>query len=265
MAAMALQGAIRRLPKRARKAIPPAARNAVRRALGKYRPWEFDYVLTPPEPGPDEVCGPPDFVGIGVQRGGSTWWYDLICQHPDVRRFNDLGDLWKERHFFTRFGHTPFGESDLELYHRSFPRRAGMLAGEWTPDYMLFPWVPPLLATAAPNTKLLTILRDPVERFWSGIWHERSYGVMDSATVTCSVERGRYRSLLDSWLGTFPEERLLVLQYEQCVARPEQQLARTYEFLGLNPRFVPQGVERRVHESRRTEVRASTRTCGNVW
>lgn len=249
MAATTLQDAVRRLPKRARKAIPSRARNAVRRALGRYRPWEFDFALNPSDPGPGEFWGPPDFVGIGVQRGGSTWWFDLITRHPDVKKFDTLGDLWKERHFFTRFGHVPFGESEIELYNRSFPRRAGMLAGEWTPDYVLFPWIPPLLVRTAPKAKLLMIVRDPVERFWSGIWHERFYGVMDSATLACSVARGRYFSLLSSWLGVFPEEQLLVLQYEQCVARPRQELTRTYEFLGLNPGFMPEGIERGVHQS----------------
>ena len=31
-----------------------------------------------------EVTGPPDFVGIGAQKAGTTWWFDAICAHPEV-------------------------------------------------------------------------------------------------------------------------------------------------------------------------------------
>ena len=30
-----------------------------------------------------EVGGPPDFVGIGVQKAGTTWWFELLLTHPD--------------------------------------------------------------------------------------------------------------------------------------------------------------------------------------
>ena len=38
---------------------------------------------------------------------------------------------------------------------------------------------------------------------------------------------------LEWWLRHFPRERLLLLQYERCVADPQGELARTFEFLGL--------------------------------
>src|SRR5262249_18353809 len=30
------------------------------------------------------IVGPPDFIGVGAQKSGTSWWHNLIDQHPDV-------------------------------------------------------------------------------------------------------------------------------------------------------------------------------------
>ena len=71
---------------------------------------------------------------------------------------------------------TPFVHSarrNARCITQWFPRPSGSLTGEWTPDYIQCSWVPALLAQAAPGTRLLVLLRDPVERFRSGLAHQR--------------------------------------------------------------------------------------------
>ena len=58
--------------------------SAALHGLGRYAPWEERFDFTPPAPGPAEEVGAPDFVGIGVQKAGTTWWYTLMLSHPDV-------------------------------------------------------------------------------------------------------------------------------------------------------------------------------------
>ena len=50
---------------------------------------------------PGETNGPPGFVGIGVQKAGTSWWYRLVVDHPQV---SHRPSIHKERHFFARFG-----------------------------------------------------------------------------------------------------------------------------------------------------------------
>lgn len=196
-------------------------------------PWEPGARLTPPPAPPGTVTGPPDFVGVGAQKAGTTWWYDLLTGHPDVF---DHPSAHKERHFFMRFFDTEFEDDDISEYHRWFPRPPGQLTGEWTPDYMLHFWVPELLKRAAPDTKVLVLLRDPVERIISGLTHVAlRQAVPDARAATEAYLRGRYFDQLDVVTSHFDRPRVLVQQFERCVRDPARELDRSFAFLGLPP------------------------------
>lgn len=179
------------------------------------------------------VTGPPDFVGVGAQRSGTTWWFELLLQHPQIglsRRGH------KEVHFFDRYGAESMPDEDIRRYHWMFPREAeGVLVGEWTPRYMLDPWTPRLLHRAAPDTRLLVLLRDPIERFRSGVLH-RAVRTPDHALemmASDAIQRGRYAAQIRHLLEYFDPAQLLVLQYERCVADPVGEYRRTLAFLGV--------------------------------
>jgi Sulfotransferase domain len=238
----ALGKALYRAPDGLRAALPRVVRDALRRRVGPFAPWEAGFAHHPPVAGAHEVSGPPDFVGIGMQKAGTTWWFELLAAHPDVTRHPGLH---KERHYFAPFATRAFGPEQVEGYHRLFPRPTGKKTGEWTPDYVYQPWVPPLLARAAPEARILVMLRDPVERFVSGLTHSRLTPGSHLGTVVAeSVNRGFYAAALARWIPAFDAGRVLVLQYERCVADPGAQLARTYRFLGLDDEFRPAALHR---------------------
>jgi hypothetical protein len=176
----------------------------------------------------------PDFVGIGVKKAGTTWWYRLIDGHPRV-----YSRHWqKERNFFAPFGARPFGEADVAAYAELFYRPRGGLAGEWTPRYICDFWVPELLKQAAPNVKLLVLLRDPVPRYVSGVRHSINVGGIPlRLALRDEYYRGRYTEQLTTYLEHFDRSQLLVQVYEQCIADPVGELRRTFEFLGIEPGY----------------------------
>ena len=192
----------------------------------------------------EPTTGPPDFIGVGTQRSGTTWWFQTLLGHPQIRPPRGRR---KELHFFDRFCAQELSAADVAAYHDLFPRRPGQIAGEWTPRYMHDFWTPPLLARAAPEARLLIMFRDPIERFRSGVPHRlsRAAGARLDAVTADAIERGRYATQLRRLLAYHDESRLLILQYEKCVADPAAQYRRTLGFLGVDAEHRHEGFERR--------------------
>ncbi|MEA2025384.1 MAG: sulfotransferase [Chloroflexota bacterium] len=213
-----------------------ARRLAVRGSRAWYR-WRGPRPPGPPEP---PACpggwqiGPPHYVGVGAQKAGTSWWNRLIEAHPDVV---NAGGGPKELHFFDRSWESPFGDADIERYEHYFPVPEGKIAGEWTPGYLIDFWTPELIARAAPDARILVLLRDPVERFRSGLTHQlaTSRKPLGHRDIQGAFGRGLYAPQLRRVLAAFPTERVWVGQYEACRADPAAQLAQAYEFLGLSP------------------------------
>ena len=118
-----------------------------------------------------------------------------------------------------------------------FPRPEGGTAGEWTPGYLIDFWTPDLVARAAPEARILVLLRDPLERFRSGLTHQLalSRAPLSHRDIQGAFQRGLYAPQVRRVLSAFPTQRVLIGQYEACRVDPEGQLRRTYAFLDLAP------------------------------
>ena len=113
--------------------------------------------LKPPACPPGWRIDPPDFVGVGVKKGGTTWWSRAVFAHPDI-----LAPVKKELRFFQHHWDEEFTEQGVVEYHRYFPRPdGGKATGEWTPNYMFDPWTARRLQRAAPDARILVIPRYP--------------------------------------------------------------------------------------------------------
>jgi len=223
-----------KLLRRAARAVVPAKPTVPR--------WPV--LHEPPATPRGMVTGPPDFVGLGAQKSGTTWWCELLRSHPRVHMPDFSGHacpafFWKERHFFDRFFRDPFGPEDVATYHRWFPRPRGTITGEWTPRYLVDPWTAPLLARAAPNCKLLVLLRDPVSRFESGMAHRQRDDQLSADDAVAHYSRGLYHRQLSEWLKYFPADSFLLLQFERCTREPAAQWTRTLQFLQLEDHPFP--------------------------
>jgi hypothetical protein len=208
---------------------------------------------------PDWEAGPPDFVGVAAGKAGTSWWYQLLLDHPSVVP-NRLDR--KELCYFYHFGYEGMDAEAVDTYRQAFAAPPGFICGEWSPAYLNFPFALYHLAEAAPQTKLLAIVRNPVDRILSArnmqiaqrleymglegdpAYLYRTYSLTQQAalqsTLALSFER---------LLRLFDRSQLLLLQYEQCKQAPRDAIAQTYRFLGVDDTFVPDSLERKVNES----------------
>lgn len=178
----------------------------------------------------------PDFIGIGAQRAGTTWIHHALSEHPEIWTAKP-----KELHFFDLNW-----DQGVDWYKRQFegaPKDA--LRGEFTPDYLADPDAITRLAKTAPEAKLITVLRDPVDRAYSAYWlfQDRYEDISFEAALRRDsklLKMGIYADQLEHILANFPEEQLLILFYTDLADDDVGTAQTIYRFLDVDERFRPE-------------------------
>ncbi|MGK7344303.1 MAG: sulfotransferase family protein [Candidatus Nitrospinota bacterium M3_3B_026] len=204
----------------------------------------------------------PDFIGVGAAKCGTTWWHNLITAHPQVSALR--GGIKQASFFCEYIDNIP--DERLREYQALFLRPAGMIAGEWTPRYMYDKHSVDLIKKYFPDTKILVILRDPLERFRSGVnWHlvesgPGKYASLDDYldgqychwwphNIADALARSMYWYQMRHLEQVYNRANILLLQYEKCVRCPETELKKTYSFLGLDADFLPDNLDGSINAS----------------
>jgi hypothetical protein len=192
-----------------------------------------------------------DFLGIGVQKSGTTSLNAYLRDHPQIQVAAD------ELHFFDN-ERNPWPPPNWESYHSRFPDQRidpamALLRGEITPIYLY--WKPCLERIHAynPNLKLIVLLRNPISRAYSHWAMETQLG-KDSLSFSEAIQRederlsgfplqqhrvysyaarGFYHAQLQRLLEHFPRENLHVVKSEDFFADPKTTQTAIHQFLGL--------------------------------
>jgi hypothetical protein len=197
------------------------------------------------------IEGPlPDFVVIGTQKGGTSFFYRLLTEHPLVR-----GAAAKELHFFDN----KFSEG-VGWYRRCFSEGEHVgghrtITGEASPSYLFDPQVPERMARVVPEARLIALLRNPVDRAYSHYQMEvgrgkeaRSFEEATEEEMTSTedegntvdvryayLRRGLYAEQLERFSFFADRDRLLVVKSENLFTRRLEVLDRVLTFLRLPP------------------------------
>ena len=173
---------------------------------------------------------PPTFIGIGSLRCGSTWLYQALKCHPDVK----LSDRKEMCFFFFR----DMLQHDLEWYEAHFAPANGSepkpVRGEISPEYFrLKRWQVNRIANLLPDLRIVLTLRHPIERVWSQALLEFGYldgkDVRKISSINFLRQVERARSLLSSdyyrtiqiWSRAFSKEALYIGFFDRIRDDPE--------------------------------------------
>lgn len=132
----------------------------------------------------------------------------------------------------------------IDWYKSLFATRAaqGRVTGEITPAYSLLPDDHVARISAElPDVRIIAVLRDPVSRAWSHALKDlpaeaaedtdRMVGFLRSPGC---VERSNWPAILERWRAHVPDDRLLVLDFDDVRRAPDAFLARVAAFLGTD-------------------------------
>src|SRR6185437_6213655 len=172
----------------------------------------------------------PDFLVIGAPKAGTTALHAALAGHPAL-----FMSPVKEPKFFLTDGPPP--------------RRGGALCGESTPFYLYDRQAQRRIRALIPGTKMIAVLRDPVERAhsnWAHLWSAGLDPIGDFPAACAAEDRrvaagwapfwhytrlGRYGEQLDHLFTVFPREQVFVLRYRDLVDAPAQTLDAICTFL----------------------------------
>jgi len=186
----------------------------------------------------------PHFLVLGTQKGGTTSLQKLLEHHPNVYL-----PPCKEVHYFSLHAEQP-----TSWYAAHFNNaRWGQKRGDITPFYLFHPEAPRRIHTLLPRVRMIVLLRNPVDRSLSQIFHARRHGfeTMDVADAIAAeadrmasgnaysfqkhsyVARSRYLEQLDRYEYFFPKQQFLILKSEDLFTKTETIWHRIQTFLRI--------------------------------
>ena len=176
--------------------------------------------------------------------------YKILKQHPQIF----LPQI-KEVHFFNIDENFCKG---IEWYKEHFSgSEDSEFVGDMTPAYIFFDFVPERIkATLGTNIKLLTLLRNPVDRAYSHYWmsFKRGYEklpfeeaiIMEHSRMRKGyfekshfsyISRGFYSEQIKRYLSFFPEKNMMTLIFEEVVKDVKTSIKAILRFLGCSALF----------------------------
>jgi hypothetical protein len=212
-----------------------------------------------------------DFIVIGAQKCATTTLFELLRQHPDISL-----PLEKELPFFTRENCDPEAWADFsETYYRGAREP---LWGKVTPQYMADSKAAARIAAQMPETRLIAVLRDPIERsrshfrmaqrrqtesrsFDQAMREQLGEDALSTARCAAVPEHSQgyesesafylvwseYGRILTHYREHFPREQILLIYTEELEHEPAATLKRVLDFLGLPQAFAPRGLGEVMH------------------
>jgi hypothetical protein len=223
----------------------------------------------------------PDFLCIGTPKSGTTWLDHQLRCHPalwlppikELHHFDCLGTApWALYYRFDKgiqhnlrraakqsISDIRAGNSNIRWYLRYFcltrsdawygtlftPTR-GQVAGEITPAYCRLEELQVAhIHRLMPHLKVVLILRNPVERFWSNLamyFSKYGYNGIENVSETDIIKMfdsgihrrsAEYHKTIKLWRRYYAEDQMLIAFFEQISSQPQALLESVYRFLGV--------------------------------
>lgn len=207
----------------------------------------------------------PDFIIIGPGRSGTTSLYNYLTQHPCVGAANR-----KEIHFFEYIT-----SNNINWYKSHFPTKLYknylimknkkiFITGEASATYIFHPEIPKRIFNLIPHVKLISILRNPIDRAYSTYNQQVRYGMesqsfedaiqsetkrieinknenelqiknydFNNYTAFSYLRNGIYVDFLKVWMQIFGKEQMLVLETKDLDEHTTTTLNQVFDFLNI--------------------------------
>ncbi len=207
----------------------------------------------------------PNFLIVGAAKSGTTALHEYLQQHPQVYMTPS-----KETNFFAFEGEVvdfngpgddgiqSFSLTALETYQGEFKQVTNELAlGEACPSYLYLPKAAKTIKKYIPDSRLIVILRNPVERAYANFLHlvrdnrephnDFMLALKDEANRIKNnwewfwhyIQVGYYGEQLQRYYEIFSPSQIKVCLYEDLQEKPVELIQDICRFVKIDDTFVP--------------------------
>ena len=203
----------------------------------------------------------PECFVIGVVRSGTTSLYHYLGQHPCIASsaYDELGYFDDNFHLGINWYKSLFPTKSTK--NKIIKKYGKFLTYDVTPFYIYNPLVARRISESFPKAKIMSNLRNPIDRAYSNYiimlqegdttstFEEMIQAAMndleknktklnDEAYVVDThyeniLARGFYADQLEIWFEKFQKRQLLMIPSEDLAQKPDQVLTKVFEFLDL--------------------------------
>jgi len=203
------------------------------------------------------------FFIIGAQRCGTTYLYHQLDEHPEIcmakpirpepKFFLEPAEYKKGRDFY------------VEKYFKSCTQS---VRGEKSTSYIEFEGALERIRNFFPEAKIMIVLRNPVDRALSNyrfsvkngfesrtleevFLHKKKNpytGPLPSVSPFDYLRRGEYIRYVRTVYDNYPPENIQIVVFEHMIAN-KTNLADIYNFLGVDPSFKPDSINKVINAS----------------
>jgi Sulfotransferase family len=198
----------------------------------------------------------PNFLGIGVEKAGTTSIYNYLKQHPQVYMSPVKETNFLERDWENVDDETKRRKKDridtFEKYCQLFNNVTDEIAiGEISPNYLFHHQSSSeRILRYVPQAKLIAILRDPADRAYSDhLMHVRdaigqnvrslSEQIESRSQQSFTIRKGFYYEPLKYFFDKFGADQIRVYLYDDLCKDAIALIQDMYQFIGVDNTFVP--------------------------
>lgn len=191
----------------------------------------------------------PHFVVIGAATSGTDVLYRYLDQHPHIY----MSPLDETNYF--AYDPPKLAELNAEFPVKTLPEYDALFAdaphnsiiGDVSPIYLESPIAARRIRAEIPNAKIIAILRNPVERAYSGYlmrYHQgieqrpprEAFADVENAPF---IRTGRYYEMVKRYYAAFPPQQIRIYAYDDFAADPLHILQDIFAFIGVDATFAP--------------------------
>ena len=193
-----------------------------------------------------------DFFIVGAPKAGTTSLYFYLNEHPQIEMSSvKEPDYFSNKEMQTQNLYYKKQRIDtLKKYNALYSEKKNLVRGEASVSYLYYNGVPKKIFEYNTKSKIIIMLRNPVERAFSHYLMDKRLGYISENFETIInqkysdkklnlfyqqyIELGKYTEQIKRYFDVFRSENILFIDYDDFVSRTSQEIDKVYSFLNID-------------------------------